>query len=146
MRATPPVASAFSRDLPPGGDTVRVDGNDVFLPGGSRIAYSAYSMHHRQDMYGNDAEAFRPERWFESDIEKLRYMTFTNDMLFGHGKYQCLGKVVAQMEMSKVVFELFRAFDLAIIDPVRPWTWRNHLGLFRIKDMWVQITDRAVKY
>jgi cytochrome P450 len=106
MRVWPPVANIFSRDIPPGGDTVKVDGKDVFLPGGASIGYSAVAMHHSTKIYGEDAKAFRPERWFEDDKDKLAAMLRANELIFGYGKWQCLGKTVAQMELEKIVFEV----------------------------------------
>ncbi|PTB68611.1 cytochrome P450 [Trichoderma citrinoviride] len=143
MRVMPPVANIFSRDIPPQGDTVRVKGQDVFLPGGANIGYSAYAMHRSHEIYGDDAKAFRPERWFEEDQDKLAVMLRTNELIFGHGKYQCLGKPVAQVEIGKVVFELLRYFDIAIMHPDKPWEAENALGLFHIKDMWVQVLERG---
>ncbi|KAM6483357.1 cytochrome P450 [Trichoderma sp. SZMC 28011] len=138
MRVWPPVANVFSRDIPPEGDTVKVKGEDVFLPGGACIGYSALAMHHSTEIYGPDAKAFRPERWFEEDKDKLALMLRTNELIFGHGKFQCLGKAVAQIEIGKVVFEIFRNFDMALINPTKPWVALNSLGLFTISDMWVQ--------
>jgi hypothetical protein len=34
-------------------------------PKGTSVAYSVYTMHRRPDLYGMDAELFRPERWDE---------------------------------------------------------------------------------
>jgi hypothetical protein len=36
-----------------------------------------------------------------------------------------------------------RNFDLAPVNPTRPWTAHNYLGLFAISDMWVQVTERT---
>ncbi|KAK4868191.1 hypothetical protein LT330_007389 [Penicillium expansum] len=108
LRVWPPVANIFARDVPRGGDTVVVDGESVFLPGGICIGYSACAMHMSEQIYGKDAEAFRPERWLESDPAKLAVMVRTNDLTFGHGKFQCLGKAVAQIEIGKTVFEVSR--------------------------------------
>ncbi|TLD30129.1 cytochrome P450 alkane hydroxylase-like protein [Venturia nashicola] len=49
--------------LPTGGGPDRK--SPVFIPKGSAIAYSVYSLHRRADLYGMDAEIFRPERWDE---------------------------------------------------------------------------------
>ncbi|KAL4866245.1 hypothetical protein BDV12DRAFT_173125 [Aspergillus spectabilis] len=144
MRVWPPVTNIFSRDVPTGGDTVLVDGESVFLPGGACIGYSAYAMHRNEKIYGKDADAFRPERWLEEvDVAKLAVMVRTNDLIFGHGKFQCLGKPVAQIEIGKTIFEVLRNFDLALSNPTRPWDARNYLGIFAISDMWVQVTERA---
>ncbi|KAL4792674.1 cytochrome P450 [Aspergillus venezuelensis] len=144
LRVWPPVANIFPRDVPAGGDTVVVDGKSVFLPSGVCIGYSAYGMHHSEAIYGKDAKAFRPERWLEeSDSDKLTEMTRTNDLIFGYGRFQCLGKPVAQIEIGKTIFELFRNFDLALFYPTHPWDVKNNLGLFAITNLWVQITERA---
>ncbi len=37
----------------------------VLVPKGATVAYSVYAMHRRPDLYGMDAELFRPERWDE---------------------------------------------------------------------------------
>ncbi|CEN60829.1 hypothetical protein ASPCAL03261 [Aspergillus calidoustus] len=143
MRIWPPVTNIFSRDVPAGGDTVTVNGESIFLPGGVCIGYSAYAMHRSETIYGQDADAFRPERWLEADVDKLAAMIRTNDLHFGYGKFQCLGKPVAQIEIGKTIFELVRNFDLALLNPTRPWDARNYLGIFAISDMWVQVTQRA---
>lgn len=136
IRVWPPVVNIFSKDVPPGGDTMTVDGKSVFIPGGTCIGYSAVAMHHDKALYGDDAHSFRPERWFEKDTEKLAAMTRTNDLMFGYGKWQCLGKPVAQVELNKLIFEVrqdhsyprsrltlieqtFRNFDMALLRPER---------------------------
>jgi cytochrome P450 len=108
LRVWPPVVNIFSRDVPTEGDTVVVDGESVFLPGGVCIGYSAYGMHRSESIYGKDAEVFRPERWLVSNPDVLAVMVRTNDLTFGHGKFQCLGKAVAQIEIGKMVFEVSR--------------------------------------
>ena len=49
--------------LPRGGGPDRTA--PVLIPKGSTVAYSVYAMHRRPDLYGMDAELFRPERWDE---------------------------------------------------------------------------------
>jgi cytochrome P450 len=49
--------------LPTGGGLDRT--SPVLVPKGSAVAFSVYSMHRRPDLYGMDAELFRPERWDE---------------------------------------------------------------------------------
>ncbi|KAL2193783.1 cytochrome P450 [Corynascus similis CBS 632.67] len=142
LRVFPPVRNILPKDVPPGGDTVVVDGKPVFLPEGVEIGYSALAMHRDKKVYGEDADLFRPERWFEPDHEKLAAMIKVNDLTFGHGRWQCLGKNVAQMELNKTLFELFRYFDWAIAHPSKPWEIFNTLGIFVINDMWVQVTPR----
>jgi hypothetical protein len=47
--------------LPTGGGP---DGKSkIFVPKGSACEYSVHVMHHRKDIWGDDAEEFNPERW-----------------------------------------------------------------------------------
>lgn len=66
LRLWPPVAANFraaNKDvvLPRGGGP---DGKSpLFVPRGTGCRWSTWSMHRRRDLYGEDAEEFRPERW-----------------------------------------------------------------------------------
>jgi cytochrome P450 len=122
LRVRPPVANIFSRDVPAGGDTVEVDGNSVFLPEGVCIGYSAYAMHRAEETYGEDAASYRPERWFEPDQKKLAAMVRTNELIFGHGKWACLGKPVAQLELSKAIFEVCERQSWPLQSAMHPFT------------------------
>ena len=47
--------------LPLGGGS---DGQSpIFIPARTIVQYTVYNMHRRQDLYGADADEFRPERW-----------------------------------------------------------------------------------
>jgi cytochrome P450 len=66
LRLYPPVPMNFrraSRDtwLPLGGGC---DGlAPIFVRKGQEVVYQIWSMHRRKDLWGEDAEIFRPERW-----------------------------------------------------------------------------------
>ncbi|KAK4122065.1 cytochrome P450 [Parathielavia appendiculata] len=144
LRVFPPVRNIVPKDVPVGGDTVLVEGKPVFLPGGVDIGFSALAMHRDKKVYGEDADSFRPERWFDANQGKLAAMMKVHELSFGHGRWQCLGRNVAQMELNKAIFErqLFRYFDWAIANPVKPWDAMNALGLFIINDFLVQVSAR----
>ena len=98
-------------------------------------------------LYGEDCATFRPERWLfdTSDAEareRLARMTRTNDLIFGYGRWVCLGRNIALIEIHKCVFELLRHFNLALTYPLEPWKTFNSLGLWEIKDMWMDVTLR----
>lgn len=85
--------------LPTGGGPDRK--SPVLVPKGSAVAFSVYSMHRRPDLYGMDAELFRPERWDE-DMPLKRNPT---DLKWGYlpfhgGPRMCLG--------SKHPFQFFK--------------------------------------
>lgn len=110
LRFMPPIIGLFPRDVPPGGDVVTINNKPIFLPGGTCIGRSVYSMVRSKEIYGDDANTFRPERWFESDSAKLANMVRVNEMIFNHGRFQCVGRVIAHTEIGKTVFEVSHTY------------------------------------
>lgn len=102
LRITPPATGIFNKTVPKGGDVL----NGVFVPEGTQVGVSFYGLHHSKEIYGEDAELFRPERWLEAEGEALATMLSTSDLIFHYGKYQCLGKPVALMELNKIYVEV----------------------------------------
>ena len=75
----------------------------LFIPKGWQVGYSPYTLHRRADIYGPDAEEFRPERW-----ETLRvgweYLPFNG------GPRICLGQQYALAEAGYVICRLAQTF------------------------------------
>lgn len=103
LRVFPPVTGLMPTMVPPGGDVIR----GIHMPEGTEIGWSAFGVQHNKGVYGLDAETFRPERWLEvKDEGQLRMMTSTWELVFKYGKWQCLGRAVALMELNKVFVEV----------------------------------------
>ena len=69
--------------LPKGGGS---DGADtVLLPDATTVVLNLYALHRRHDIYGSDADDFRPERW-ETLEPGWAYVPF------GGGPRVCLGR------------------------------------------------------
>lgn len=133
LRIFPPLAGLLTKVVPPGGETH----NGVHIPAGVEICWSPFSMQHRKDIYGPDADVFKPERWLEARDETLNKMERTLELVFGSGKYGCLGKTVAWMELDKVFVALLQDYDWGLTDPVNPIRTRCH-GVHVQTDMWVR--------
>ena len=70
--------------LPHGGGT---DGTQpIFIPKGRQVLIATYAMQHRSDLWGEDVEEFRPERWEEGKKIGWEFMPF------GGGPRICLGR------------------------------------------------------
>ena len=70
--------------LPRGGGP---DGTQpVFIPKGRQVLIATYAMQHRADIWGEDVEEFRPERWAEGRKVGWEYIPF------GGGLRNCLGR------------------------------------------------------
>ncbi|KAI0966082.1 cytochrome P450 52E2 [Xylaria arbuscula] len=106
LRLNPPVASNTReavRDtiLPRGGGK---DGKSpVFVTKGTYLRYIPWVMHRRKDIFGDDAEEFRPERW-----EDLR-VTYEY-VPFNAGPRICIGQQFALTQMALITFRLLQAF------------------------------------
>ena len=75
----------------------------LFVPKGTVVVYSPFSMHRRPDIYGPDANVYRPERW-----EKLR--PGWEFIPFNGGPRICLGQQYALTEASYVTARLVQEF------------------------------------
>ncbi|KAL7916625.1 cytochrome P450 [Trichoderma velutinum] len=135
FRIFPPIAGLMSKEVPPEGDTW----NGVFIPGGTRVGYSIWAITRRQDIWGEDALKFRPERWLNISPDKLKEMESTLDLIFSYGRWLCLGKVIALIELNKVFVELIRRFDFTLCDPNKPYKIFNH-GVFSQSQIWMDVT------
>ena len=112
LRMHPPVTNEVPKRVPDGGDTVSVDGEPVYLPGGTNVGIAVLAMLRRKSVFGEDVEEFRPERWLAGDEQAVAAMSRTVDLVFGYGKYQCLGKSIAWTEIGKALFEVSFAAEL----------------------------------
>jgi len=92
----------FPRTVPKGGDTL--DGK--FVPEGTQICFDSWSFGRRKDVYGMDAEVFRPERFTEASAEKRQQMISHSDLIFSAGRFKCAGQVMAHLEIYKVIAEV----------------------------------------
>lgn len=90
------------KKVPPEGDYI--DG--MFVPGGTRIGHNMVGMQQSKEIFGPDYQLFRPERWLGQTPERLRELTTTTEMIFGAGRWACLGKSVAFTQLNKVIFEV----------------------------------------
>ncbi|KAF2431027.1 putative cytochrome P450 monooxygenase [Tothia fuscella] len=91
LRIHPPVTDIVPKKVPPNGDTITIDGNPVFIHGGTNISYCAWGVHREHD-----------------GEEKLATIRRTTELIFRYGKCQCqcLGRPIAWMEVTKVIFEV----------------------------------------
>ncbi|KAI9817412.1 MAG: hypothetical protein M1827_001021 [Pycnora praestabilis] len=136
LRMYPPLTGLLAKWVPKGGDVIK----GRFIPGGTKIGTSMFGLQ-RNAIYGKDTDVFYPERWLEASDERLVQMERQLEFVFGIGRWGCLGKTIAFIELNKIFFELFRRFDFSILDPARPWNSRD-VSLWIQKDMYVRVARR----
>jgi cytochrome P450 len=102
LRMYPPVTGLGSKQVPKGGDFI----NGQYVPEGTQVGTNYFGLMRSKDIWGNDADVFRPERWLEANDSQLKIMNGVVDLAFGYGKYSCLGKPIAMMELNKIFVEV----------------------------------------
>ncbi|GKU96754.1 hypothetical protein SLEP1_g9952 [Rubroshorea leprosula] len=81
-------------------DDVLPDG--TFVPAGSSITYSIYSVGRMKTTWGDDCMEFRPERWLSADGKKFIMHDSYKFVAFNAGPRICLGKDLAYLQMKSV--------------------------------------------
>ncbi|RGP79771.1 cytochrome p450 [Fusarium longipes] len=109
LRICPPFCGLLEKVVPPGGDVLE-DGR--VLPEGTHIGLSFWGMMRDPKVFGDDADVFRPERWFHTDEEKLRVMERSVECVFSAGRFTCLGKDLAILQVNKVIVEDSSIFQM----------------------------------
>ncbi|CVL02464.1 related to cytochrome P450 alkane hydroxylase [Fusarium mangiferae] len=124
LRLHPPVPSngrmAYRDTILPHGGGPNGD-HPIHVPKGSMVNYTVYAMHRRKDLYGQDAEEFRPERW-----ESLRPSWFF--LPFNGGPRICLGQQYAITESLLVIMRFAQEFTSIQSMDAKPWTEEIALG------------------
>lgn len=112
LRLFPPVplnnrTASKTTILPRGGGP---DGSaPILVRKGELVVYSQYVNARRKNIYGPDAETFRPERWEEGgSANPFGWAYFP----FNGGPRACLGQDFAMMEVSYTLVRLLQAFSV----------------------------------
>ncbi|KAL0636831.1 hypothetical protein Q9L58_004189 [Maublancomyces gigas] len=107
------VTSEVLRVYPPVLLTARHAAEDTtlggqFIPKGSHIVLVPWAINRSKELWGEDAEVFRPERWEEGQMESnYSFMTFLA------GPRGCIGNVFAKVEYKCLLAALIGRFDFA---------------------------------
>ncbi|KAK1755478.1 cytochrome P450 [Echria macrotheca] len=117
----------------------------VRVPAGTNVCWSAWAVLRDKNVFGEDADVFRPERWLRAagNEKQLVAMNGTLDLCFGGGQWSCLGRAIAQIELNKIIVEMLRRWDFTIVDAARPIK-NEYSGLIMQSDLLVRIEKRAV--
>ncbi|KAI5465273.1 cytochrome P450 [Mariannaea sp. PMI_226] len=124
MRMHPGVCMLLERYVPESGLKLP---NGGFIPQGVAVGLNPYVIGRNKDVWGADADEFRPERWLQGDSEnddayKERLRLFNaSDLTFGGGSRICIGRHLAQLEVYKIVATLVRRYEISLVDPNRKW-------------------------
>ncbi|KAI1327392.1 cytochrome P450 [Xylariaceae sp. FL0255] len=105
-----------------------------YVKGGTIVGCSAWLIHRRPEIFGDDVDLYRPERWLvdeslppEEREERTHRVGEMNKHMFqfGMGSRTCIGKNISLLEMYKLVPSFLRRFEVRLRDPTQDWKTVN---------------------
>jgi len=128
FRLHPAPGLPMERVVPAGG--LEIAGQSV--KGGTIVGCSAWVIHRNREIFGEDVEAFRPERWLvqegKGEGEEQRVKVMNGSMMqFGMGSRTCIGKNISLLEIYKLVPSMLRRFEVCFPPSIRHFSGRLFL-------------------
>ena len=91
------------------------------IPAGTTISISPWAMHRSREVWGDDADEFKPERWLSQEsTSKVVPTANGSHITFGFGPRSCIARKFAEAELNCIIAALFGKFDFAFPDGVEP--------------------------
>ncbi|KAF4537431.1 Cytochrome p450 [Lasiodiplodia theobromae] len=122
FRIHPSTGFLMERIVPAGGAVVC----GRFVPAGTAVGCLPWVIHRHKPTFGDDVDAFRPERWLEaSPKQRERMEKFLCP--FGFGSRLCLGRDIGLFETYKIAATLFNRYKISLENPDQDMhiTWGN---------------------
>jgi cytochrome P450 len=92
-------------------DDVWPDGTNV--PAGTMVHWSSFVIHRNPNVWGEDAQEFKPERWLQMTNQPSQFKFSA----FHGGPRVCLGRSMAELEGTFVLACLLKRFNVRVIHP-----------------------------
>jgi benzoate 4-monooxygenase len=109
MRLHSVLGIGLPREVLPGSEGVHLGA--FCFPPGTVLSVPIYAIHRSKDIWGQDANDFRSERW-----EKLWESQKTASMPFSRGPAACVGRNLAEVEVKMTAATLIRRYNLCTED------------------------------
>ena len=139
QRLYPIVGIALPRSVPKSGGHI----SGHFLPGGTEVGLSQWAVGHNPDIWGEDVALFKPERWSEdlSHDPAAQKRRDQAQVWFSGGDTLCTGRNVALLEVYKIITQLFRIFDVEVVNATQPWKIQAETAMVH-SDFFVKLRER----
>ncbi|TFY81270.1 hypothetical protein EWM64_g2744 [Hericium alpestre] len=144
LRLFPPVPMNLRlSDDAPHAFPVGAEGVKYYIAPGTQIMYNSLLIQRRPDLWGPDADEFKPERWL--DAESIKVVSNNPFMFipFHAGPRICLGQNFAYNEMSFFlvrIMQRFEKFELApdaqLPESIPPDRWKAGSGRQAYEKIW----------
>ena len=126
MRVHSMVGIGLPREVPTDGPGIHILGQ--YFPPGTHLSVPPYTLHHSKEIWGDDAEEFKPERW-----EKVTQQQKDAFFPFQIGMRACFGRNLGELEMKVITATFFRRYEVEMLlekFATRPGFLRKPVPLF----------------
>lgn len=97
--------------------------DNIIIPKNAIVVYSPYIFGRLKEIWGNDYNKFRPDRWFEYETEQINQYKF---LVFNAGPRICLGRYFAKLEAAVIIVKLLSKFKFIPQDSLE---LKNSIGV-----------------
>ncbi|KAI9677068.1 MAG: cytochrome P450-dit2 [Caeruleum heppii] len=119
LRLFPPISQLLNRRT----SAPVLLGGKIPIPAGTYLGYNGYATGHNKATWGDDADAFRPERWGttpeEINLSYRRANSRAEFIAFHGGRRACLGQKFSMLEARVTMYEFLRQVRWEL-DPTWP--------------------------
>ncbi|CAL5867508.1 uncharacterized protein PFLUO_LOCUS1727 [Penicillium psychrofluorescens] len=146
LRLHPAVGLLLERIVPAGG--LQLCHGGPYLPAGTIVGANPWIIH-RSSVFGDDVDAFIPERWLqkndetETDFHARKQQMLRATFTFGAGPRTCIGKNISLLEIYKLIPSMYLRYKIELKDPGLEWETVN-AWFVRQKNMDVRLVRRDI--
>ncbi|KAG8973325.1 hypothetical protein FRC05_008869 [Tulasnella sp. 425] len=116
LRLFPPVPFNIRRSINP--ITLPSAKGPLWMPGRTSITFVPFIFHRDREVWGDDCEEFRPERWISGDARDPKRVNAY--VPFSAGPRLCLGQQFAYNVTSYVLVRVLQRFSFELAPGVQP--------------------------
>ncbi|GME30288.1 hypothetical protein PV09_09786 [Neofusicoccum parvum] len=140
-RLHPSIQYQLPRYAPKGGVQI----GEFFVREQTVCAINPVAMNRHKQIFGPDADHWRPERWIASSVEDEERIRHRTSLLttFGMGSRSCVGKNLATVELFKFTAQFLRHFDAELLNPEKPWETKTQWFSMQ-SNFWIRLKTRDV--
>ncbi|KAL4864776.1 cytochrome P450 [Aspergillus spectabilis] len=120
LRGHPAAGLPLERLVPAKGVSIL----DQWLPGGTIVGCSAWTVHKDERIFGANPDVLRPERWLEATTEQAKEMAGCL-FSFGSGTRSCIGRNISLLEMYKLVPTVLVKYNISLENEESTWNIHN---------------------
>ena len=110
LRLHTPFPTAFPRSITPGAEAAIPD-LSAPIPVGTVVSSNTYVLGHSKEIWGEDAEVWKPQRWLE--ITERKEKELDNALVvFSKGPRGCIGKEIAMRMLSQGMIGILKKWNI----------------------------------